>query len=96
MSVQAYMGLLLICSTLTSLGVEALKKQFKIQKYLNLIVLAVSIIFGAITCVIAYLQQNIPFTALNIVYMIVFAIGNWFCAVHGYDKIKQTIEQFNK
>lgn len=59
----------------------------------NILVLAIAVIVGCGATVIYYVNCQIPFTALNSVYLALMGIANWLGATLGYDKVRQTIAQ---
>lgn len=94
MTVSIFLVLLTICSAITSLLTESLKASNFIKNLpINIVVLVVAIVVGCGTTVFYYLYNGMPFTALNIAYIVAMAIANWMCATLGYDKVLQTINQ---
>lgn len=99
MTVTAFLILLTIYATMTSLLTEAIKKFLDAQKIAyasNVLVLIVAIIIGCGGTVIYYVNYQIPFTALNSVYLALMGIANWVGAMVGYDKVKQAVSQIGK
>lgn len=96
MSVQSFLILLTILSTVTSLFTEGIKKYLDSinKKYVsNILVLAVSVLVGGIGTVIFYLFNDYAWTSLNIICIFLMICANWLGAMLGYDKVKQTILQ---
>lgn len=96
MTVSAFLLLLTVFATVTSLLTEAVKKfldEQKVNYASNIVVLVLAIIIGCGGTVIYYINFQVPFTALNSVYLALMGIANWVGAMVGYDKIKQAIEQ---
>lgn len=96
MTVSNILTILLVCSTVSSLVTEAVKRILddKQKGYSsNILVLIVSLILGWAMAIAFCIKDNIPFTAMNIICIIVVGIANWLCAMFGYDKIKQTFMQ---
>lgn len=93
MTVELFMTMLTICSVLTSLTVEAFKKSGWFKCY-NILALIISLVIGTFVCFANYINLMIPFTFLNIMYMIGFVFLNWLVATLGYDKVMQSLKQF--
>ena len=68
----------------------------KVKYASNIVVLAVALIVGCGGTAIYYVNYQIPFTALNSVYLALIGITNWIGAMVGYDKVKQAISQMGK
>lgn len=93
MTVEMFLTLLVFFSTATSLATEALKKVTGDKIAYNVLVLIVAMIVGCGGTAIYYMGSDVPWTALNIIYMVLMGIANWIGAMVGYDKIKQLIGQ---
>jgi len=97
MTVEIFMTLLTICSVLSSLLTEAVKKTIGNTGSLpwNIVVLLTSMIVGVSATGIYYSVANIQVTYIYVIYMFLMGIANWVCAMVGYDKVKQAITQIN-
>lgn len=95
MTVEIFLTLIVFFSTVTSLVTEAVKKLLDEKVAYNLLVLLVALIVGCAGTAIYYLANDIPYTAINVTYLILMGIANWIGAMVGYDKIKQLISQIN-
>ena len=98
MTVTVFLILLTICAALTSLLTEGLKKfldGMEIKYAANIIVLAVAMIVGCGATALYYVNYQVPFNALNSVYLALMGVANWLGAMVGYDKVKQAIEQIS-
>lgn len=96
MTFELFVVLLAVFSVFTSLFTEAVKlflESLKISYASNLVVLGVSAFIGGIGTACAYLFMGIPFTAINIVCLIMMIFANWLVAMLGYDKVVQAIIQ---
>lgn len=96
MTLELFVILLTICSVITSLLTEGLKKfldSMKVTYASNMLVLVVAVIVGFGASVLAYIKMDIPFSALNIIMAFLLACGNWLGAMVGYDKVMQAIKQ---
>ena len=81
-------GLSLVSSLLT----EAIKKQFNATKP-TLIVAIIAAITGWAGGAIAYTFMGIPYTAPNIICLVLLAPTIWLMATLGYDKVLEVIKQ---
>lgn len=99
MTVTAFLIILTACAAITSLFTEGLKKllnEAKVTYAANLLVLIVAVIVGCGATALYYVNYQIPFNALNSVYLALMGVANWLGATLGYDKVRQTIEQIGK
>lgn len=99
MTVTAFLILLTVCSTITSLIAEAVKKFMdgvNVKYVSNILVLVIAIIVGCGATAIHYVNSEIPFSVLNVVYLSLMGIANWLGAMLGYDKVKQAIVQIKE
>lgn len=99
MTVTTFLILLTICAAITSLVTEGVKKildDAKIGYASNILVLIVALIVGCGATALYYVNYQIPFNALNSVYLALMGVANWLGAMLGYDKVKQAIEQIGK
>ena len=96
MTVTAFLIILTACAAITSLLTEGIKKFLDEQKVTyasNILVLVIAVIVGCGTTVLYYVNYQIPFNALNSVYLALMGLANWLGATIGYDKVRQTIAQ---
>lgn len=96
MTVEMFLILLTILSTLTSLcteGVKALLDSWQVKYASNIVVLAVAVIVGGFGTVIFYLLSGYAWTVTDIVCIPLMMLTNWLGAMLGYDKVKQAITQ---
>lgn len=99
MTVTVFLILLTIYATATSIITEAVKKFMDGQKIAyasNVLVLAIAVIVGCGGTAIYYVNCQVPFTALNSVYLALMGVANWVGAMVGYDKVKQAISQIGQ
>ena len=99
MAVTAFLIILSVCAAATSLLVEGIKKLLDglCAKYAsNILVLIVALIVGCGATALYYVNYQVPFNALNSVYLALMGVANWLGATLGYDKVRQTIEQIGK
>lgn len=95
MSIELFMSLLTICTAISPLLTQALKKAFK-ELPSNIVALAGAIIVGAGGTISSYILMDIPFNAKNIICIILMSFCVWLGSMVGYDKIMQTIAQIRK
>ena len=96
MTVTTFLILLTICATVTSLVSEGVKKfldGMKVKYASNILVLIVALIIGCGATALYYVNYQVPFTALNSVYLALMGLANWLGAMLVYDKVKQAIVQ---
>lgn len=96
MTVTLFITLLAFFSTITSLCTEGLKKLFcehGLKYSSNLIAIVVACIVGTLGTGAYYIIYSIPFTAVNIVCIFLMGCASAVCAMVGYDKVVQTIQQ---
>lgn len=96
MTVTIFLIILTICAAVTSLLTEGIKKFLDDQKKAyasNILVLIVAVIVGCGATALYYVNYQVPFNALNSVYLALMGVANWLGATLGYDKVKQTIVQ---
>lgn len=91
MTVTVFVVLWACLSLLTGLVTEAVKRFTTTTFPNNLISLIVAVITGAAVAIFYYAQNGIPFTPLNIAYIVAIAVLNWVGASVGYDKVKEAI-----
>lgn len=98
MQIEEFLALLLFISILVSLTVEALKKFTDSANKLpsNLLTGIVSIVMSLIVGICYCILSNIAFNAQVIIYLIALVFLSWLCAMLGYDKVVQSIEQIKK
>lgn len=96
MTVTVFLVLLTVCAAATSLLTEGIKKLLDGmgKKYAsNILVLAVAVAVGCGATALYYVNYQVPFTALNSVYLALMGVANWLGATLGYDKVRQTVAQ---
>lgn len=96
MTVVAFLIILTICATVTSLLTEGIKNFLDgLEKAYasNILVLIVAVIVGCGATALYYVNYQVPFNALNSVYLALMGVANWLGAMLGYDKVKQAIAQ---
>lgn len=96
MTTTVFLILLTGCATVTSILTEGIKKfldELKITYASNILVLFVALIVGCGATALYYVNYQVPFNALNSVYLALLGIANWLGAMVGYDKVRQAIEQ---
>lgn len=96
MSMQIFITLLVGCSTISSIVTEGVKKLLGNKKYsTNLLAFIVAGIVGIACTGIYYAYALMPFTALNILSMILVGVASAFGSTVGYDKVIQMLQQFS-
>lgn len=96
MTVTTFLLLLTVFATITALVTEAVKKflnEQKVKYASNIVVLIVALIVGCGGTAIYYVNYQVPFNALNSVYLALMGLANWIGSMVGYDKVKQAVAQ---
>lgn len=96
MTTEVMLISLAILSAVTSLVTEGIKKILnkKEKEYAtNVVVWVVAAILGGGVTVVFYLACGIPWTALNVIYILVMIVASGLGAMIGYDKVIQTVTQ---
>lgn len=94
MKLEMFLMALLICSTLTSLIVEALKKMTGNEKHTyNIMAAIVSVIVAGAVSAAYLIMTGVRPDAKIWVIIIALVLGSWLCAMLSYDKVKQAILQ---
>lgn len=96
MTVEVMLVLLTILSVVTSLVTEGIKKILnkKEKEYAtNVVVWIVAAILGGGVTAVFYLTCGIPWTAVNVIYILVMIVASGLGAMIGYDKVIQTVTQ---
>lgn len=95
MTIEIFLMMLLACSILTTLTVEAIKKMFTDgeSRKANIIAAVVAIILAIAIAVIYAIMAAITVNAQYIVMIVALCFLSWLCAMVGYDKVIQAIAQ---
>lgn len=96
---EVFLPMLLIVSTLTSLGTEAIKKiltEYKVDYKANTLAGIVAMIIGAGVGIGYFVISEAAITASAVVCIVALIFMCWLCAMVGYDKVIQAIAQFKK
>ncbi len=99
MTVQTFLMLLTVFSTVTSFVTEALKKLLDsvgIKYASNIVVLIGAALTGGIGTPVFYIISGTDWNFANITCIFIMIIANWLGATLGYDKVTQAIQQFKK
>lgn len=96
MTTTTFLMLLSAFSVISSLVTEATKKLISDKANLsyNLIALITALIIGCGGCAIYYQLNGILLTTNNIIHMVLMSLASGLVSMVGYDKVKQTVEQF--
>lgn len=96
MTVTMFIMLLAAFSTLTGLCTEGIKKLLDEQNVTyasNLLACIVGLIVGVCGTAAYYVIATIPFSAVNIVCMVLMGVASAVGAMVGYDKLMQMLKQ---
>lgn len=87
--------ILMVCSIMTGLIVEAVKKMVHVDKP-NILAAVVSVLVGVIVPLCYIAKNNIPMDITAVLYVISIVVLSWLCAMLGFDKVMQTISQIKR
>ena len=90
MSISVGAFLLMVCSVMTGLITEALKKVFN-SKNPNVTASIVSVVVGGAITFGYMVNKGIAIDANAIMYVISEIVLSWLCAMLGYDKVAQAL-----
>ncbi len=87
--------ILLLCSILTALIVEAIKQLVHLDKP-NIAAAIVSVIVGIAVPLGYAIINRIPIDTTVVLYIISIVVLSWLCAMLGFDKVMQTLSQLRR
>ena len=95
MTIEVFPTMLLVCSILTTLTVEAIKKMFTNgeSRKANIVAAVVAIVLAAAIAIIYAIMFAVTVDAQYIVMIIALCFLSWLCSMLGYDKVVQAIAQ---
>ena len=96
MTVSMFLILLTAFSLIVGLIVQALKKlldSLNVSYSTNVVAVAASAVVGIGGTAVYYIIAGIPFSAVNIICMLLMGVATAVGAMVGYDKVIQTIKQ---
>lgn len=93
MTLKMFLGLLFVCSLVTALLVEAIKKYKEPNQPYNVIVGCSAIVVAVVLGVFVLIVSHAPLTLDFVAYWFLLIVGSWISSMVGYDKVKQTIQQ---
>jgi len=95
MNTTMFLILLSSFSILSSLVTEGIKNivSNKANLSYNIIALVTALVIGGVGTAVYYQLNTIPFTANNIIYMILMGLASGLVSMVGFDKVKQAIAQ---
>lgn len=96
MTTTMFLILLSAFSVISSLITEGIKKitTDKANLSYNIVALIIALIVGGVGTAVYYQFNTIPFTVNNIIYIVLMGLASGLCSMVGFDKVKQTLEQF--
>ncbi|MBQ7615673.1 MAG: aminopeptidase [Butyrivibrio sp.] len=87
--------ILLLCSILTALIVEAIKQLVHLDKP-NIAAAIVSVVVGIAVPLGYAIINHIPIDTTAVLYIISIVVLSWLCAMLGFDKVMQTLSQLRR
>lgn len=96
MTTTMFLILLSGFSVISSLVTEGIKNVAtdKVNLSYNIVALVTALIIGGGGTAVYYQLNTIPFTLNNIIYIVLMGLASGLTSMVGFDKVKQTIEQF--
>lgn len=96
MTTTTFLILLSGFSLVSSLITEGVKNLARDKENLscNLIALVTALLVGSVGTAVYYQFHAIPFTGNNVTCMLLMGLASGLTAMVGFDKVKQTLEQF--
>lgn len=91
--IMMLLAVMAMVTTLTTQAVKAFLDDMKIRYASNIVVLVISLVVGCGGTAIYYVNYQVPFNALNSVYLALMGVANWLVSMTGYDKVKQALAQ---
>lgn len=96
MTITLFITMLTLGSGITALLTEAIKKAYTNagKEYsANVIALINALVVGCGGTAVLYMLRAIPWTANNIICLILMGVAVWIASMIGYDKILQLLKQ---
>ena len=96
MSVDLFLKVFIIGSTVSSLLTQAVKKAYENagKEYsANILALIDALVVGCGGTAVYYMLNAIPWTTNNVICLILMGVAVWMASMIGYDKILQLLEQ---
>lgn len=96
MTVSLFVTLLTAFSLISSICTEGVKKildSINVKYSSNILVCIVACVIGIGGTGVYYSFASIPFTAINVICMVLMGLASSMGAMVGYDKVVQTIKQ---
>lgn len=95
MNATMFLILLSAFSVISSLVTEGIKNlaNDRVNLSYNIVALTTALIVGGGGTAVYYQLNAIPFSANNIIYMILMGLASGLVSMVGFDKVKQAIEQ---
>lgn len=96
MTTTMFLILLSGFSVISSLVTEGIKNvaMDKVNLSYNIVALVTALIIGGGGTAVYYQLNTITFTVNNIIYIVLMGLASGLTSMVGFDKVKQTIEQF--
>lgn len=96
MTLHVFLIMLLACSILTTLTVEGIKKMSGENKRANIVAAIVAVVLAILIGIIYAILFSVVVNASYIVIIGALCFFSWLCAMVGYDKVIQAIDQIAK
>ena len=95
MTMEILLVLMAAASALTGLVTEAIKKMIGEEKIHapNILAAAVSVVVAGGVCAWYVVMHDVVMDRQVLAQIITLVVLSWLCAMNGFDKVRQTIEQ---
>lgn len=87
--------ILMVCSLMTGLIVEAIKQLVEVKKP-NIVAAIVSVVVGIAIPIGYIILKKLPIDTTAVLYTISLVVLSFLCSTLGYDKVIQTLNQLKR
>ena len=97
MTIETFVGIFVLSATVTSLGIEIIKKLFDAFKWKYdsmVIAVIVAFVIGVSEVIFYAAQGNMPFNGMTAIYSLCMGVLNVVGSTVGYDTVKKFILAF--
>lgn len=95
MTITSGTFIVMLCSLLTGLIVEAFKNMTKVKKP-NILAAIVSVVVGAFVSVSYIWLSHLAFDGAALMFIVSIVVLSWLCSMLGFDKVMQTLSQLKR
>lgn len=95
MTITSGTFIVMLCSLLTGLIVEAFKNMTKVKKP-NILAAIVSVVVGAFVSISYIWLSHLAFDGTALMFIVSIVVLSWLCSMLGFDKVMQTLSQLKR